>query len=184
VMAILICSSPDRPSTLRITTSTITPTLASLSRIEETLLDAATATGTKRASPSAAGNSPPLSVAATNAAGSGGRRADAQIRPRSSPTTNSPRQSAASLRPSVAAAARDWATPSPSSCVHLNLPVNGHTLAYFQARVQARLAKRSPSTPVPHSASCQAGTVSRLRFLCRSFSETEPINVAAWHPSS
>jgi hypothetical protein len=64
-----------------------------------------------------------------NAAGSDECRASAQIRPRSSPTTNSPRQSAASLRQSISAVAQDRATPSPS-CVHLNLPLNGHTFTY------------------------------------------------------
>ena len=47
-----------------------------------------------------------------------------------------------------AAAVQDRSTPSPSSCVHLNLPVNRHTLAYIHARVQARLAKRLRYTHV------------------------------------
>jgi hypothetical protein len=37
---------------------------------------------------------------------------------------------------------QDRAIPS-SSCVHLNLPVNGHTLAHIRAQGQARLAKGS-----------------------------------------
>jgi hypothetical protein len=84
------------------------------------------------------------SVTAMNAASLGGCRAGAQIRPHSSSTISSTRRSSASLRPSIAAVAQDRAIPSLSSCVHLNLPVNGHTLAYIHAQVQARLAKRSP----------------------------------------
>jgi hypothetical protein len=99
---------------------------------------------------------PPSLAAAMNAPGSDGGRAGAQTRPRSSRTTSSPQQSAASPPSSIAAVAQDLPAPSQSSCVHLNLPVNVRTIACIHAQVQAGLAGRLPVGRGPSSCSKSA----------------------------